>query len=77
MDVKIHIAGPVIKGIQRCTRCHAVIAHVTGNITTGLKGGWILGHLITSSRHGKSDATETPKRLLGARCCGKRISEVS
>ena len=69
---KVHIAGPLIGDVQRCTRCKT---RIDGNRTWrpifgGAPTGWRLGAFVTSSRNGKSDVTA--ERASEFRPCGRR-----
>lgn len=43
-----HIAGPVTKGVQRCTRCKMVLPEVMGNYGKG-PTGWTPGIVYQGS----------------------------
>lgn len=60
MDVKVHIAGPVINGVQRCMRCFAKLGDAASH--------WDYGVRVSSDGRG-SRSVQIPE---GARSCGSK-----
>lgn len=79
IDPKLHIAGPVIEGIQRCTRCHVVLNCGFPYKDGGKATAWREGRTIYSDGRGNMHVIHEVMDIPGcwrghekARLCGRK-----
>lgn len=68
-DAKIHVAGPLVGSVQRCTRCHV---RMNSNRPDARPVGWPVGPVV-AHRHGAS-AGATEAQMEAIRPCGRRAA---